>query len=92
MPVFFYQYIKRLTTIYPEIFDGGAGNSTSVQINHGKKWRGYSSIVELANGDILKFDDIIEQPLEKCLLYLAYKADTALVQELLHKQIMSGMK
>jgi len=88
---FFFNYTSRLSTLYPEIFEGGRGNPTSFEINHGKKWRGYSSIVELANGDILKFDEIVKLPLEKCLLYLAYKADTALVQEMMHKQTMKGL-
>ena len=48
--------------------------------------------MELANGDILKFDEIVKQPLEKCLLYLAYKSDTALVQEMMHKQTMKGLQ
>ena len=47
--------------------------------------------MELANGDILKFEEIVKQPLEKCLLYLAYKSDTALVQEMMHKQAMKGL-
>ena len=41
---------------------------------------------------MLKFDEIVKQPLEKCLLYLAYKADTVLVQEMMHKQSMKGLK
>jgi hypothetical protein len=89
---FFFAFIQRLSTLYPEIFEGGTGNESTFAINHGKKWKGYSSIVELANGNMLKFDEIVKQPLEKCLLYLAYKSDTVLVQEMMHKQAMKGLQ
>jgi hypothetical protein len=89
---FFFAFIQRLSTLYPEIFESAGGDQSTFAINHGKKWKGYSSIVELANDDMLKFDEIVKQPLEKCLLYLAYKSDTALVQEMMHKQSMKGLK
>jgi hypothetical protein len=92
VPVFFYQFIKRLSTLYPEIFEeGGMGNPSIIEINHGKKWRGYASIVELANGDITKFNEIADEPLEKCLLYLSYKSDTRVVQDQVHRLAMKGM-
>lgn len=34
----------------------------------------------LANNDILKIDEAVQQPLEKCLLYLAYLNDKALLE------------
>jgi hypothetical protein len=42
----------------------------------------------LAGGDITKFDKVLEEPLEKTLLYLCWKADKAVVDELIHKEIM----
>jgi len=39
-----------------------------------------------------KIDDVVSQPLEKCLLLLAYKADKVLLESLLHKEIMKGGK
>jgi hypothetical protein len=44
--------------------------------------------VELAGGDILKFDEVIKEPLEKTLLYLCWKADRAMVDDLMHKEMM----
>jgi len=89
--VFFYQFTKGLTERYPEIFEGD-GTSTQHQINFGKKWRNYSSIFELAGGDIQKMDEVTEQPLEKCLLFLSYKADKALLESLVHKEMMKRSK
>jgi predicted transport protein len=45
----------------------------------------------LAEGDILRFDKVVEEPLEKCLLYLAYKADKNQVDSLMHKEMLKGM-
>jgi hypothetical protein len=44
--------------------------------------------MELANGDILKIDTVIEQPLEKCLMYLSYKSDKVVMEDLLHKEAL----
>jgi predicted transport protein len=46
----------------------------------------------LAEGDILRFDKVVEEPLEKCLLYLAYKADKNVLETLMHKEMLKGMK
>jgi hypothetical protein len=46
----------------------------------------------LAEVDILRFDEIVEEPLEKCLLYLAYKADKNQVETLMHKEMLKGIK
>jgi hypothetical protein len=46
----------------------------------------------LANGDILKFTEVVEMPLEKCLLYLSYKADTNFLHTLLHKEAIKKIK
>jgi hypothetical protein len=84
--VFFYQFVNGLIELYPELYDeDGGGNVTQYQINFGKKWGNYSAVVELANGDITKFDEVVTQPLEKCLLLLAYKADSNYVTEMMHK-------
>ncbi len=89
---FFLRFIERLSKFYPEIFDGGGGDISTHQINFAKKWKSYSSIVDLANGDITKFDVVLLEPLEKCLLYLAWKTDKAVVEELLHKEMMKKVK
>jgi hypothetical protein len=89
--LFFSEFINGLAERYPEIYEGG-GYSTPAEENFGKKWRHYSSIYDLANGDILKFTEVVEMPLEKCLLYLSYKADTNFLHTLLHKEAIKKIK
>jgi hypothetical protein len=85
--VFFSSYVNGLSARYPELFEGD-GTSTQHQINFGKKWKGYASIYELADGDIKKMDVVVNEPLEKCLLFLSYKADKVLLDNLVHKEMM----
>jgi hypothetical protein len=87
--VFFYQFTNGLTERYPELYEPST-TPTQHQINFAKKWKSYSTIIELANGDIRLMDEITELPLEKCLLFLAYKADKALLESLVHKEIMKS--
>jgi len=81
-----------LTELYPEIYGEPDGDVSQHQINFGKKWKGYATIVELAEGDITRFDEITKLPLEKCLLYLSYLSDKALVDKLVHKETMAKYK
>lgn len=85
--VFFCQFANGLVELYPELFDS-EGVASQHQVNFGKKWKGYTAIIELAEGDILKIDEIVKQPLEKCLLYLAYKSDKNQLDSLLHKEAL----
>jgi hypothetical protein len=89
--VFFYQFANGLTELYPELYEPD-GTSTQHQINFGKKWKGYSSIIELANGDIQKIDEVTALPLEQCLLFLAYKSDKVLLESMMHKEAMRGIR
>jgi hypothetical protein len=88
--VFFCQYINGLTELYPELFDGD-GYTNQHESNFGKKWSAYSTIINLANGDITKIDKVVEEPLEKCLLFLAYKADKNQLETLLHRESIKKM-
>jgi hypothetical protein len=85
--VFFCSFINRLVEFYPEIYDAD-GLTSQYQVNFGKKWKSYTSIFELANGDVTKFEAIQQEPLEKCLLYLCFKADKASLESMLHKEAM----
>jgi hypothetical protein len=89
--VFFCQFINGLTERYPELYDGN-GTSSQHQVNFGKKWSAYSTLIELASGDITKIDLVTNEPLEKCLLYLSYKADRNYLETLMHKEAMKGFK
>ena len=44
------------------------------------------TIIELAGGDVTKFNEVTGYPLEMCLLYLAYKSDKAVVDNLIHRE------
>ena len=87
LSVFFCEFINRLVEFYPEIYDGD-GVTSQHQANFGKKWKTYTSIYELANGDITKYKEIISMPLEECLLFLCYKSDKNMMETLLHKEAM----
>ena len=87
MHCFFCQFINGLAERYPEIFDG-EGYTSQHQANFGKKWSAYSTLIDLAGGDITKIDSITKEPLEKCLLYLAFKSDKNKTETLLHNEAM----
>ena len=89
--VFFSQFATGLNERYPELFDGD-GVSSQHQYNFGRKWRSYSTIFELAEGDIEKIDRVVEEPLEKCLLFLAYKSDKNRLETMLHKESLKNIK
>lgn len=45
----------------------------------------------LSGEDLSKLDAVVEEPLEKCLLYLAYKADKIQLEDLMHKESIRKM-
>ena len=85
---FFIQFINGLVERYPEVFDGD-GSPSQHQANFAKKWGSYATIVELAGGDITRFNIITREPLEKCLMYLAYRSDKNLIEQLIHKESLA---
>jgi hypothetical protein len=89
---FLQSFIQGLIPRYPELFEGESGDSTQHQINFGRKWGGYLSIATIAGEDLLKFPEVIQKPLEECLLFLSYLNDKQLVQNLVHKEAMSKIK
>jgi hypothetical protein len=90
--VFFYQFINGLIERYPELYDSEEGYSTEHQANFARKWGSYTTIISLANDDLEKIDGIAVQPLEKCLLLLAYRKDRDLVESLIHNEQMAKLK
>jgi hypothetical protein len=89
--LFFSSYAIGLTERYPEVFEGD-GTSSQHQVNFGKKWRSYATIIELADGNLKEIDEVVKEPLEKCLLFLSYKADRNQLEGLMHKEAMKGLK
>ena len=85
-------YLNGLVERYPELFDGEGGSPSQLQANFGKKWKNYTTIIELAGGDVQQIQKVVEEPLEKCLLFLSYKADKNLLENLLHKEAMKSIK
>ena len=90
--VFFCSFIKGLTELYPELYDSDGGDASQHQINFGRKWKAYPTIIDLAGGDIEKIDRVVLQPLEKCLLYLAYKSDKNMLEKMQHDNAMRGLQ
>ena len=86
--LFFCSFASSLTERYPELFEGAEGTSNQHQINFARKWRAYATIIELANGQLEKIDEVVKEPLEKCLLFLAYRADKNTLEEMLHREAM----
>ena len=89
--VFFSQFANGLNERYPELFDGD-GVTSKHQVNFSRKWKSYSTLYELADGDIEKIDRVVLQPLEKCLLFLAYRSDKAQLETLMHKESLKNIK
>lgn len=89
--VFFYQFVNGLIERYPELFDEDGGSASEHQARFGKKWGSYTAIVSLANDDVTKFDEVVIQPLEKCLLLLAYRQDKVLLESIIHNEMMAKM-
>jgi hypothetical protein len=46
----------------------------------------------LAGDDILRIDQVVKEPLEKCLLFLAFQADKVQLENLVHKEMLKKMK
>ena len=90
LPVFFCSFANGLSERYTELFEGG-GTASQHQVNFGKKWRAYATIVELADGKLKEIDEVVKEPLEKCLLYLAYKADKVQLESMMHKEAMKSI-
>jgi hypothetical protein len=90
--LFFCSFVKGLGELYPELFDADLGDATQHQINFAKKWKAYPTIVELAGGDIQKINEVVKEPLEKCLLFLAYQSDKNLLEKILHDNAMNGLQ
>ena len=91
--VFFSSYLNGITERYPELFEEGTVvEGARLRYNFNKKWIGYSSIHQLAGGDILNYKDVLALPLEQCFLFLAYEADKSTLDNMLHREMLKKYK
>ena len=88
--VFFCSFTNGLVERYPELFEGG-GSPSQHEINFSKKWRAYAAIIELADGKLKEIDEVVNEPLEKCLLFLSYRADRNQLESMLHKEAIKSI-
>ena len=77
--VFFLRFRERLNQLYPEVFEPNA-ETTQHQHDFGVKWGWFGVIVELSEGDIRRVDEVSRVPIHQALIWLAYKADQAKLQ------------
>lgn len=74
--VFFYNFKERITESYSELFGDTEGDRiATASSGFSAKWGWYQSIYGLANGDILKYDEITKQNIHKCLTFLSFEKD-----------------
>jgi len=86
------EFTTGLSERYPELYEEGEEPSHTHQVNFGRKWGGYQSVIKLTKDNIMGFDEVLKQPLEKCLLYLSYHADLTRVQKMEQKMIQNKYK
>lgn len=48
--------------------------------------------MQLCGDDILRIDEVVREPLEKCLLFLAYQTDKIQLEDMLHREMMKKWK
>ena len=79
---FFLSFKERIIETYPELFGESNGDQGLTKAEgFSKKWGWYSSLYGLAEGNILRFDEITKQKLHRCLQQLAFEKDKAELQE-----------
>jgi hypothetical protein len=44
--------------------------------------------VELADNNISRIEEVVKEPLEKCLLFLAFRADKITLENILHREAL----
>ena len=86
---FFSEFRNGLINNYPEIFDGGQGDTTSSLSQFQSKYGWFHSIWALSGGDITKVKDITKLNMHECLMMLAYIKDK---NELEAKQIKNNIR
>lgn len=73
--VFFLEFRKRIVSSFADLFRDGGETDYSARAQFGKKWGWYSSIYQLAKGDIRNFDAITRTPIRQALTYLTFEQE-----------------
>ena len=72
---FFLNLMNELLNYIPNFIETGSGAQSESIADFGTKWGWYSSLYQLAQGDVRRFEEITELKLFSCLTYLSFEAD-----------------
>ena len=78
--MYIYRSYKKLFEIEDEEFEGSEADSSFDPLQVARNW--YKIIVGLAQDDLLKIDEVTEQPLKKALNFMAYQKEKQLEENL----------
>lgn len=79
-----HEFINEMQELYPEIYSGG-GSSEEMASSFFEKWGWYATIFDLAKGNILKIDKVLDKNIHEFHLFLAHKIDKQKLKERLMK-------
>ena len=83
---FFLSYRNRLTNNFPEIFGEGEEEGYDAQSQFSRKWGWYGVVYQIAQGNLLRFEEVTELPLRTALTFLEYEIDKNNVERSLMKK------
>jgi hypothetical protein len=79
--IYIYRQYKKLFELEDDAFEADAESTETIDpLSLARNW--YKIIVSLANEDLLKIDEVTEQPLKKALNFMAYQKEKQLEENL----------
>ena len=72
---FFLSFRERISGAYPSLFGARDENPYTREAQFGQRWGWYQSIYALAQGDVLKFGDVTQLPINQALTYLTFEKE-----------------
>jgi len=73
---FFLQFRQRIIESYDSLFgEQSGGTEYSSSAVFGQKWGWYNSIYAIAQGNLIRFDEVTKLPLNQCLTYLTFEKE-----------------
>jgi hypothetical protein len=64
---------SRIIEKYDGLFGTEQADEFSETAQFGKRWGWYSSIYALSQGDVRRFDEITQLPINQCLTFLSFE-------------------